>query len=72
MQKSIGVLNRIRPPTMVALQLSTFTPVGMAISMLDATKNRSTVCPSPTVNMWCAQTPRLRNAMATVEPATNS
>src|SRR5262249_26539140 len=59
-------------PTIVALQLNSFTPVGTAISTLAATKNRSTARPRPTVNMWCAQTSRLKKTMITVEAATNS
>ena len=48
MQKSIGVWKRIRPPTIVAVQFSTFTPVGIAISILDAiAKNKSAARPSP-------------------------
>ena len=47
MQKSIGVSKRIRPPIIVTLQFSTFTPVGIAISMLDATKEQIDRVPKP-------------------------
>src|SRR5258708_39635723 len=72
MQNNIGTSNRIRPPNMVAVQLSTFTPVGIAMSIEEMAKNTSSGGPIPTVNMWCPQTPRLRTAMATLEAATNS
>ncbi len=35
---SIGVLNSIEPPHMVAIQEKIFTPVGTAITMVAATK----------------------------------
>ena len=35
---SIGVLNSIEPPHMVASQLNTFTPVGTAITIVAAVK----------------------------------
>ena len=70
--KSIAVVMRRRPPIIVAIQLKIFTPVGMAMSMLVAEKIAFSVSPSPTANMWCAQTPNDRNAMATLEPATNA
>ncbi len=66
------VVRWIDPPQRVALQLNTFTPVGTAIIMLEAAKKMSMGCPSPTANIWWAQTPKLSRAMATVEAATNS
>jgi len=63
---------RRRPPTIVAIQLKIFTPVGIAMSMLVAEKIAFSVSPRPTANMWCAHTPNDRNAMATLDPATNA
>ena len=58
---------------MVAIQLKIFTPVGTAMSMLAGGEGDvGARAPGPTANMWCAQTPKLRMAMATVDPATNS
>ena len=51
---------------MVATQLNTFTPVGTAISMVANMKNSSPDSGMPTVNMWCAQTMKDRNAMEAV------
>jgi len=36
--QSIGAVRRIRPPHMVKIQLKTFTPVGMAISIVETPK----------------------------------
>ena len=70
--KSIAVVKRSlpRPPHIVASQLKILTPVGTAMSMLVAPKTRSARCPRPTANMWCAQTPKDRKAIATVEATT--
>ena len=58
------------PRHSVAIQLKTFTPVGMA-TRYDATmKNPLSASPSPTVNMWCAQTIIEMNAMPRLEKAT--
>ena len=38
MANSIGVLNSIEPPHIVAIQLKIFTPVGTAMTMVAATK----------------------------------
>ena len=38
MAQSIGVLNSIEPPHMVAIHENTFTPVGTAMTMVAATK----------------------------------
>ena len=70
--KSIGVARRIRPPTIVAIQLKIFTPVGTAMSMLDAAKKKVSNAERPTANMWCAHTAKLRKAIPTVDPATNA
>ncbi len=56
--KSIAVVRRIAPPHIVATQLKILTPVGTAMSRLEAAKTASATRPSPTANMWCAQTPK--------------
>ena len=38
--KSIGVVNWSDPPHIVPIQLKIFTPVGMAISIVDSAKKR--------------------------------
>ena len=60
---SIGVSKVIAPRHMVATQLKTFTPVGTAISMVANMKNIWPDNGMPTVNMWCAQTMKDRNAI---------
>jgi len=64
--KSIAVVKRIEPPHIVAVQFRIFTPVGIAISIVLAPKTASGVGPRPVVNMWWAQTPKPRKAMAAV------
>ena len=51
---------------MVAVQLKTFTAVGMAISMVESMKNISPASGMPTVNMWWAQTMKDRKPMLAV------
>ena len=68
--KSIGVVNLIDPPHMVAIQLKIFTPVGMAISMVVMVKTELAMLPSPTVNMWWLQTPHPMNPMTIPEKIT--
>ena len=58
-----------RPPTSVASQPNTCTPLGIAISRLAAAKNVIVSCGSPTANMWCTQTPNPRNAIIIVASA---
>ena len=62
--KSIGVVNFSDPPTIVPIQLKIFTPVGIAISIVEPAKTALAVGPRPVVNMWCAQTPKPRKAIA--------
>ncbi len=50
--KYIGVLNWSDPCHIVPIQLKIFTPVGMAISMVDSAKKVSAIGPIPVVNMW--------------------
>ncbi len=54
------------PFHIVAVQLNTFTPVGMEIIMVDSVKNSCPASGMPTVNMWCAHTMNDRNAIAAV------
>ena len=58
-----------RPPTSVASQPNTCTPLGTAISRLAAAKKVIVSCGSPTANMWCTQTPNPRNAIIIVASA---
>ena len=51
MANSIGVSKVIEPRHMVASQLKTFTPVGIAISMVAYMKNSCPAAGMPTVNM---------------------
>jgi len=51
---------------MVQIQLNTFTPVGTAISIVANIKNNSPARGMPTVNMWCAQTMKDKNAIEAV------
>src|SRR5207302_1039107 len=66
MLNSIGVLNWILPPHIVPSQLKILIPVGTAITMLVIVKKLFAYEFIPTVNMWCAHTLMLTNAMAMV------
>ena len=61
----------IEPPQSVAIQLKIFTPVGMAIRIVEMPKAEFATEPRPVVYMWCAQTPQLMKPMATPENTTN-
>ncbi len=63
MEKSIGVSNVSEPFHIVAIQLNTFTPVGIAINMVAYMKKSKEAAPMPTVNMWCAHTMNERMAI---------
>ena len=52
MQKSIGVVKRIRPPHRVAIQLNILIPVGTPTSIVERVKNAFDTEVMPTVNMW--------------------
>lgn len=56
MAKSIGVLNSILPPHMVAIQEKTLIPVGTAIIMVAAVKYARVSMSKPTTYMWCVYT----------------
>ena len=59
----MATVNCTLPPHIVKIQLKIFTPVGMAISIVVTANTESAIGPMPTANMWCAQTPKPRNAM---------
>ena len=63
-QNSMGVVNVSCPCHMVPIQLKNLMPVGTAISRLRKEKKGSST--APVVNMWWAQTPVDRAAMAMV------
>jgi len=66
MAQYMGVSIKIWDLFIVAIQLNTFTPVGMAIIMVAAVKYARVSISIPTVNMWCAQTIKPRNPMDTI------
>ncbi len=51
-------------------QLKIFTPVGMAISMVDSPNAEIATGPSPVANMWWAHTPQPMKPMAMPEKTT--
>ena len=65
-QKSIGALNWIFPPHIVASQLKILIPVGTAMAIVEMTKKAFAGALMPTVNMWCAHTLMLMKAIETV------
>ena len=66
MQNIMGTVKRIFPPHMVPSQLKILIPVGTPMAMVEAAKKALAYDVIPTVNMWCAHTPRLRKPMASV------
>ena len=63
MANNIGVSKLIDPLNIVATQLKTLTPVGMAISIVEYIKKSSPAKGIPTVNIWWAQTTKERMAI---------
>jgi len=57
------------PPHSVAIQLKILTAVGMAMMTVLKAKNPSATRGKPAANMWCAQTPKDRKPIATVDQA---
>ena len=56
---------------MVSVQLTIFTPVGMAINIV-LTENTATLTgPMPLANMWWAHTPQPTKPIAAPEKTTN-
>ena len=68
---SIGTVNRNFPPHMVSVQLTIFTPVGIAIAMVATEKAATEIGPRPEANMWCAHTPQPTKPIAAPENTTS-
>ena len=64
MANSMGVDKRIRPCHSVPIQLKILIPVGIAIVIVARPKAACATGVIPDENMWCAHTPKPRNAMA--------
>ena len=64
--QTIGVLNDIEPPHMVAIHEKILMPVGTAITIVAAVKYIFTLTDMPVVNIWCAQTTKPTTPMATM------
>jgi len=62
-----AVVKRMEPPHSVASQLKIFTPVGIAMSMVEMENAASATGPMPAANMWCAHTPKPKKPMSTPE-----
>ena len=69
-ENSIGVLSFNEPPQTVPIQLKIFTPVGMAMSIVESPNAVWATGPRPVANMWCAHTPQPRNPIAMPEKMT--
>jgi len=63
---SIGVSIEIWELFIVANQLNTLTPVGMAIIIVAEVKYARVSTSIPTVNMWCAHTINPKNPIETI------
>src|SRR5699024_3407328 len=63
---NIAELIVMLPPHIVASQLKILIPVGTAIAIVAIAKIEFATGPRPTVNMWCAQTMKPKNAMNSV------
>ena len=63
---TMGDLNSIEPPHIVAIQLKIFTPVGTAMTMVAAVKYIFVFTSRPTVYMWCAHTTKPTTPIATM------
>ncbi len=63
---TIGLLNSIDPPHIVAIQLKILTPVGTAMTIVAAVKYILVFTSRPTVYMWCAQTTKPTTPIATI------
>src|SRR5919204_2594679 len=69
MAKSIGVLKRSAPPQIVPSQEKIFTPVGTAMSIVEAMKKTWSASSMPATNMWWTKTPNERKPIAADEYA---
>src|ERR1043166_758344 len=67
-ENSIGVLNWMLPPHMVAIQLKILIPVGIPTAIVVIAKKLLAYEFMPMVNMWCAHTLILMKPMHTVAP----
>ena len=63
---TMGDLNSIEPPHIVAIQLKIFTPVGTAMTIVAAVKYIFVFTSRPTVYMWCAHTTKPTTPIATM------
>ena len=63
---NMGVSKVKDPLNMVESQLKTFTPVGIAINMVEYIKKSSPAIGIPTVNMWCAHTTNDKSAIEAI------
>ena len=63
---TIGDLNSIEPPHIVAIHEKILMPVGTAITMVAAVKYIFTFTERPTVYMWCAHTMKPTTPIATM------
>src|SRR3546814_6926698 len=64
--QSIGVLNSIEPPHIVAIHEKILMPVGTAMTIVAAVKYARVSTSRPTVYMWCAQTTNPTVPIATI------
>ena len=71
MANSIAVEKRSLPPHIVIVQLMIFTPVGMAMVIVEMANTATLRGPSPEANMWWAHTPQPRKPMAMPENTMN-
>lgn len=55
----------MRPAASVAIKQKICTPVGIATASEAAENNPSEMPGNPVVNMWCTQSPKLKNPMPT-------
>ena len=65
-RRASATCRRIFPPYIVPSQLKILMPVGTAMIIVEMAKKVLPTEVIPTVNMWCAQTPRLMKAIDTV------
>ena len=63
--KRSGTDRVTRPASSVARKQKNCTPVGIATAVEAAENNPSEMAGSPVVNMWCTQSPKLRNPVPT-------
>ena len=66
-----GVDQRILPDASVAIHANTWMPAGTLTAMLAAEKKPVEISGMPTLNMWCAHTPKLMKPVATIATTTS-